>query len=284
MPPWHTYVPPSGRADASGHSIAYLSNGGNWKLFDPSRMFILTRPIWGGKSPEVVDVRQFEKYFNIPSSEIIEATGQLWRRDEYVGDTTLVQCGTSLRASMVLRLFEQYGRFAETHRTRPDLQLTEDALTTIDEIAPASIPARIAVANLASMRVLGGCLALLPAHGDLSAQNVLVRDGQPWIIDWDQAGRSEPILYDLLYLIRREAELGRSDLVQAFLEGAFDDQVRALLSSVGLSSIPCGNLMLLVHAFLVHFHRKKQNRHRDTTSRNVEAAWNALRPYCRAFL
>jgi Ser/Thr protein kinase RdoA (MazF antagonist) len=134
------------------------------------------------------------------------------------------------------------------------------------------------------MERLGDLLKLLPAHGDLSAQNIFVSDGQPWIIDWDNAGHHQPMLQDPLYLIIRESELGRIDLLTAFLAGNFDTELHRIFALNGLSNAPCPNLVLLIHAYLIHFHNKRAAGQRDADERNVDILWKPLLVYCADYL
>jgi hypothetical protein len=284
LPPWHAHVPAAGTANEGECSIAYLSKRGDWKLFDLSAMSILSRPIWRGKEPEVKTVEVYANYFHVPASEIVRTSGRLWRREQYVGDTTLMQCSNEVRVSMLDVLFEQYKQFAESQAIAPSSQLTSDAISTMLSIAPDSIPSRIVKKHEAAMRAFGGSFPLVPAHGDLSGQNVLVFRGKPWIIDWESAGRSGPVLYDLLYLFLREAEFGRLDLLEAFLHGTFDARMCTVLAVLGVRCPLQDKVLLLVYAYLITFYWKKTLGERDAGRRNVDVLWNPLIGYCRNHL
>ena len=283
-PPWHAYIPRHG-SKRDQCSIAYLSNGGKWKLFDLEKKVIWTRPSRNDRlARETENLVQFGHYFNIPDWEIVQRDGQVWRRDRYVGDKNLSQCDTGERIQILKVLFGQYEAFAASAAGRPAPELTHAAVSTIMECAPRSLPARIAAKHHAEIEALAASLRLLPVHGDLSAQNVFVLDGRPWIIDWDSAGVGQPILQDLLYLIIRESELERIDLLTAFLSGYFDDELLKIFSLNGLGGAPCGNLLLLVHAYLIHFHQKRLAGHRDVQARNVDKVWRPLRSYCARYI
>ena len=134
------------------------------------------------------------------------------------------------------------------------------------------------------MKSLGRTLNLLPAHGDLSAQNVIVCEGLAWVLDWDTAGSPQPILYDILYLIVREAALGRTDLLDAFVAGRFDDGLERNLTAFGLAVRPADNLLLLLHGYIVHFHAARSAARLDASAANVDSVWNPLHGYCAKHL
>jgi hypothetical protein len=227
---------------------------------------------------------RFGRYFNIPKWEITRENGQLWRREHYIGDKSLSQCETAERIEMMKAVLRQYEAFAASEAIGPAPELTQAAISTMLECAPRSLPARIAAKHHAAMETLGASLKLLPVHGDLSAQNVFVSDGQPWIIDWDNAGDYQPMLVDPLYLVIRESELGRIDLLAAFLAGHFDTELLRIFALNGLANAPCSNLVLLVHAYLIHFHHKKAAGQRDADRRNVDDIWKPLLVYCTDYL
>jgi hypothetical protein len=234
---------------------------------------------------EMRKIQQFASHFNVPPASAVELQGQLWRREPYIQGTPL-SCSTDLlERKQVLRvLLEQYAAFAEREATPPVPEVTHAAIATIRDSAPESLPARIASNHDVEMRALARALPMLPAHGDLGGQNVLIGNGGPWILDWDNAGEPLPLLHDILYLMIREAELGRVDLLEAFLSGALDEEVRRLLARNGCLTIPSSNLVMLAHAYLIRFHLKSRDGHRDTEARNVDSAWNPLRRYCSSLM
>jgi hypothetical protein len=207
-----------------------------------------------------------------------------WRSETYIADANLVHSSTETRVEVMKTLLEQYALFARREARPANPALTAAAIAALGECAPGSIPARVAARFAADMARLGDHVKLLPAHGDLSAQNIFVCGGQPWIIDWDTAGDNQPLLHDVLYLILREAELGRTDLLGAYLEGGFDEGLSRMFSLCDLSAPPCDNLVLLVHSYIVRFHASRRANHRDANRQNVESLWNRLQPACAGHL
>lgn len=280
-PPWRTRVLPADAASPGKSSIGYLSNEGKWKLFDLAARTVRTWIVdTTNLSRDIDNLRRFDACFNIPRWQFVEADGKAWRLDDYIAGPNLAHCGPEERIAIVRALLRQHAEFARSEGTPPDPELTRQAIATMRDCAPESIPARIAAKHGAGMHFLGGALRLVPTHGDLSAQNVFVNDGAPWIIDWDNAGRRQPMFYDVIYLIMREAELGRRDLVEAFLDGAFDAEVGEALRESGAAHFDLDRLMLLVHGYTVHFHGTRTRGHRDAVGENVDKLWEPLRAFC----
>jgi hypothetical protein len=284
LPPWRTRVPKrvASTKPATGCSIAYLSNGGNWKLFDLENHAIWTRAT-GTKdmTAETQRLGRFGSFFRIPAWRTVVDEQRVWRCDQYIDGPNLAHCSQEQRLVAVRILLRQFGDLARAEARAPDSDLTRDAVRTMLEVAPDSVPAAVAARHGDELGQLGANLKLIPAHGDLSAQNVFLEAGLPWIIDWDTAGRCEPMLYDVLYLILREATLGRRDLFLAFAQGAFDVDIERALASAGMGAARCHRLILLVHAYLVHFHRKKHAGQRDAQAKHVDDSWNSLRSHLR---
>lgn len=283
-PPWLVNVPDLGSSPSTPQpncSIAYLSNGGDWKLFDIENQLIWTRLGHPDKlERDLANRERFARFFNIPEWHTVTLDDGIWRSEPYIGDANLAHCAPQLRQDTLRALLRQFSLFARAGAQPCNPELTQAALKTMRQCAPRSIPARAADKHTAEMNQLGAAVKLLPAHGDLSAQNVFVRDGQPWIIDWDAAGQHQPLLYDLLYLILREAELGRADLLQAYLGGKFDEEIDRMFAACDLPARPCDNLILLMHSYIVHFHAMRQAERRDATRHNIEMLWSRLQAFC----
>jgi hypothetical protein len=286
VPPWNARVSGArgspARADCT---IAYLSNGGQWKLFDldGGRVWTLAPNVERTRR-DLAKLDRFRHAFNIPAGQLVAEGDSLWRCDAYMDCPNLAQCDAARRSELVRRLIAQYAAFAASAGEPPRLQLTLDALDTLADIAPTSLAARIAQRHRPALEGLGRELPLAPVHGDLSAQNVFVCDGEPWIIDWDDSGESLPLLMDVLYLFVREAALSRVDLLEAFLEGRFDAEIGRAFRACGAPSLPRDNLLLVLHAYLVRLHVMRRSGRRDANGRNVESLWNRLRGYCKGYL
>jgi hypothetical protein len=286
-PPWLVTVPDhdSRAAAQSNCSIAYLSSGGNWKLFDFDNQVIWTRLRHvGNLDRDKANHERYATYFNIPAWHIVELDDGIWRSETYLADANLVHSDEKVRADSLKVLFQQYAVFARREAAPANPALTRAAIRAIVQTAPESIPARAAQRYAPDMERLGAKVGLLPAHGDLSGQNVFVCGGQPWIIDWDTAGQDQPMFYDPLYLILREAELGRPDLLRAFLDGKFDQELDRMFALCGLPPRSCDNLILLMHSYVVHFHAIRTAERRDATRHNIESLWNRLQPFCAGYV
>ena len=283
VPPWLVSVPDrvSPETPQSNCSIAYLSNGGNWKLFDIENQVIWTRLRHvDNLDRDLANRQRFAVYFNIPAWRTVALDDGIWQSETYIADANLAQSDAAVRVEALEVPLKQYAVFGRREAIAPDPSLTAAAVETVRQCAPDSMPARVAQKHAGAMDMLGARVKLLPAHGDLSAQNVFVCGGQPWIIDWDTAGRHQPLLYDVFYLVLREADLGRPDLLQALLGGVFDTELDRMYASCDLSARPCDNLVLLMHSYMIHFHTIKCAGKRDATRHNLESLWNRLQQHC----
>lgn len=284
-PPWHVRLPAVAAERHAQCRIAYLSNGGNWKLFDFDNHHVWSRPMFAGKSAsDVATLESFGRHFDIPPWRVVRDGQTSWRVDRLIPGVSMVHAAAGERSAAVRRLLDQYAAFAREAALPASPELTDQALATIVDCAPHSIPAAMARSCEAEMKRVGGALNLLPAHGDLSAQNVIVDDGRAWVLDWDTAGTPRPILYDILYLVVREATLGRTDLLDSLVAGRFDDGLERTFAAFCPARRPADNLILLMHAYIVHFHAARLAARLDAQATNVDSVWNPLRRYCAKHL
>jgi hypothetical protein len=281
--PWRARMQrPAGNVHvAADCSIAYLSNGGRWKLFDlgNARVWTRLRDLERARA-EQARIEPFRMALNIPDCRLVDDAGTLWRSDRYVSGINLALCRPDRRLEITRTLAEQYARLAMAMATPANPDFTSQAVGTLCDFAPASLPAQLCGRHLDRIHEFGASLPIMPAHGDLSAQNVFVAEGQPWILDWDEAGRKLPVLYDVLYLVTREAELDRFDLLAAFLDGAFDEGIPERFGGACLHGGPHDRLLLIVHAYAVRFHWQRTAGQRDANAHNVDDVWAKLRSYC----
>lgn len=278
MPPWHTVIPePICGTQRRNCTIGYLAKTGDWKLFDLEKDDVWTRSrVPENSYQDIENVKRFRPYFFVPESYTVQQDGTLWRCDTYIHGRKLAQCRSDEREAAFRSLLHQHLVFARCEAREPNLELTRRAIETMRRFAPDSIPGLFVEKRCEQLERLGSNLALLPAHGDLNAQNVIISAGQPWLIDWDAAGELQPVLYDLLSLILWEADLGRFDLLRAFFGGAFDPGVCEVLSLCGLTNPPCDNMLLLVHAYILRFHMLRSANERSAVASNVARLWNAI--------
>jgi hypothetical protein len=275
-PPWFAYVRP--RADPADKqcSIAYLTNGGDWKLFDLENKVVWTRSIFDGKlDREAHALDRWSQFFRIPDWHTVHEEDGAWRVEAYLPGQTLASSGAEVRAGGVRDLLEQYRRFAAAGAQAPDPGLTAAALTTLRAVAQGSPLARFVEAHKEPLARLGRELPLLPSHGDLNAMNVFVCEGEAWVIDWDSAGIPRPALYDVLYLFLHEAMLGRRDLVEGWLDGRYAEDAATIVVGVDVD-VRSDALSLLVHAYAIHFHSIHQAGKRDADRRNVDRFCDAI--------
>ena len=286
LPPWHARVPAAanGEARRADCAIAYLSNGGRWKLFDVKAAHVWTAVRdHATAAREVAVLAPFRPFFDIPESRIERHADGDWRCDGYLEGRSLAHVPASARIDAVRTLLRQFAALGRASAQPPDPMLTRAAVNTIRAIAPASLPAAIVATHGDELEQLGAALPLAPAHGDLSAQNVVVCGARPWVIDWDGAGAARPLLADVLYLVVREAALGRPDLLRAFLAGEFDAGVSEALAATPLAASAPARMVLLAHGYIVRFHLQRVAGMRDATGPNVDGLWSRLRPFCNGF-
>jgi hypothetical protein len=284
--PWFTYVPHSSSTTTARQcSIAYLSSGGDWKLFDLENELVWTRPANARKlEMELEMFKRFRPYFHIPPWHTLREGETLWRLDKFICAPSLVHCSTDERLAIVNVLLQQFATFGRSGALAADSRMTADAIRAIEGCAVSSIPYQVIKKHREVIEHLGAALKLLPAHGDLNAQNVYVIDRQPWIIDWDTAGHSQPMLYDVLYLILSEATFGRVDLLEGFLNGCFDENLEQVLLLSGLRKQEFSNFVILMHNYIVHFHFLRDQGRRDAHRRNIDDTWNPLSAFCWSYI
>lgn len=280
VPPWACFV--RGETEPSGQSIqctiGYLSNGGNWKLFDMENETVWSRPISSDHlSRQVANLEQFNAYFDIPAWNVLERGDVRWRSDAMLVAPNLAACSAREREATVRILLGQFADFAREHATPPEPEVTVEAIGTIQAVAPESFPALIAERNKSEFMSLSQRAPFVPDHGDLSGQNILVSGGRPWVIDWDTAGLPRPLLYDFHYLVLREADLQRPDLLDGYVRGVFDADIENVYRAAGVEKPECENFVALMHAYVLHFSHKYQMGHRDANRQNVIDLWGRLR-------
>jgi hypothetical protein len=281
--PWFVRLRPGGSETPTHGSctIAYLSNGGDWKLFDLEHHEIWSRSRFPEKlSREIANRARFSPHFNIPAFAVEDIDGQAWRHETYFDGPTLARCEPSKRTHVVHTLISQFAAFAAAESFAPDVAARRRSLERFQTFAPDSLPARIIAGQPNDVDDINRRLPDLHAHDDLSGQNVFVVDDEPWIIDWDTAGASRSALHDLLYLILREAELGRHDLLQKYLAGEFDASLARIFIPGDRSARKGHNLVALAHAYVLRFQALRDARRSEASRRNVDTVWQPLLAYC----
>jgi phosphotransferase family enzyme len=275
-PPWFTYLA-TGARDTEGHcTIAYLTNGGNWKLFDLENKVIWTRSIFKGKlDRETRALDAWSRFFRVPDRRTVDENDGTWRVDAYLPGQPLALSSPEVRASGVRDLLEQYARFAASALLPADPTTTCAAVATLRTVAAGSPIVQYIDAHAERFARLGEQLPLLPSHGDLHAMNVFVCNGEAWVIDWDNAGAPRPVLYDLLYLFLHDAMVGRNDLVDAWLDGHFAAEAAKVVAGESCD-LHSDALLLLVHAYAVYFHTNHEAGKRDADRRNVDRFCDAI--------
>lgn len=107
--------------------------------------------------------------------------------------------------------------------------------------------------NAERMLARAAAWPLVPSHSDLTASNILLRQGEPVLIDFEWAGYY-PFFYDPTSLLLREAaEYHRDDLLRAFSAGRLDDEFAALCEAASCTREDTRTL--LVATLLVRCHR-----------------------------
>lgn len=275
-PPWLCHLPESESVGSvSRCSIVYFSNGGDWKLFDLESGVVWTHPTFSKKilQGESENVRYFGSYFNIPTCHLVFEDDKPWRCDRYIDCPTLAQCTPSHRIATLRKLMYQYSLLAHTSATPAQPHTTEEAVHAFRDLGLISCATEI---RMDELNKLADHLKYVPAHGDLSGQNIFVCKDEPWVIDWDNAGERRPVLHDVLYLVLREAELGRPDLLEGFLRGTFAKEIEVIVQEPGLFQHPKHNVLLLMHNYIIHFYFMKRAGRRDASRQNVQRLWNLL--------
>lgn len=175
------------------------------KIFNLESNSILTAYIDSQKlEKKIADYNYFSKYFNIP--EILS-----YCLDKWISIERIIQCKPKLEWHkqdydfVINRLFNEYiSYFSNSYKNRVisyiNIEETlliirkDTILKDITDIIDLNIPESVLRTNF-------------PAyiqHGDLSAYNVLLRNNEIYIIDWEHSGHYI-IFYDLFWIMTNEA-------------------------------------------------------------------------------
>ncbi|WP_052667102.1 phosphotransferase [Nitriliruptor alkaliphilus] len=245
-------------------------------LFDLERQRVLRIPR-GPVAAARIDVpTRMAPHVRIASFEV-HASGRYFVEELIEGATLADVDEPDRRLDAIVTLLAGYTDLARAERSGSASSLLA---ATLAEASTAALPPRLA-AWLETMapHLLQRAAAwpLVPCHADLTADNVMIRDGEPVLIDFEWA-RHLPFFYDPLWLILREASDGRGhDLLEACLDGRLDPAISALCDAA--ASPPEDVTTLLVTTLLMRCYTaatKHGVTDRDRFERHIARGWTAL--------
>jgi hypothetical protein len=137
--------------------------------------------------------------------------------EEYIDGVSLAEVSPARRMEAFAKLLTGYAELCRSAGEGTSAPLIEAALRSA---AIAALPAalhQLLEWEDARLRMEAAGWLLIPAHGDLCAENILVDAQGPRLIDFEWAGHL-PFFYDVVTLLVREAVEGdRDDLLVAWL-------------------------------------------------------------------
>ncbi|MBA2316201.1 MAG: phosphotransferase [Euzebyales bacterium] len=246
-------------------------------LLDPKEGLVLRTHRSSPPSPAVLEARRrLARHLAMPSWEVRpEVPGMT---EEYVEGDHLAALPQSEQEAVVRELLVAQGRLAADEGEGSTAAVLQGALQVVDRVdAPVSLRAELD-RERPRLAVVAERCPLVPAHGDMSSDNLVVRDGRPVIIDLEWAGML-PFGYDPLWLLLEEAvHRRRPALLQAYLRGVFDPELRAACTAADLPPAEGTGRRLLLLVLLVRCH--VTTRHQASGDArfalDLAAGWEAL--------
>ena len=208
----------------------------------------------GTLSQPVLDLRaQMTHYLAAPRLEVVE-DGAV-SREELVDGDLLRAMSPEARKRILRRLLTDYGELTSGLAAGDSGALVAAAMVAVDRL-PASSGCRGVVDSARpGLQEASARWPLVPSHGDLHADNLVVRRGRPVLIDFEHAGHM-PFFYDIFSLAMREADFRRDDLLRALLSTEFEPELRALFASAGCSYDPKDASLCAMAVMLLHGHTR----------------------------
>jgi hypothetical protein len=227
-----------------------LTSDGGIKLFSPTVVLIHV-PDWKkrkrlmeahkvlGEHLPVTELRPLD------DGELLEETfveGRSWHlmaRDEQYNAYPLL-------LSMITRLTK------ETSRALYGINAAEDAVRRA-LMATVSFPVNDLIRE--RHKEISMFLALcpvVPSHGDMSGQNIIVGSNRLYIIDLERFAYL-PFFYDALKLpVANALYLRSEDLVRAVLTGKFDQSLDTLFAAAGVQAFSAQRTVAMLSVLVVH--------------------------------
>lgn len=176
------------------------------------------------------------RYLDTPIFEVLDG-GRLIR-EEFVQGDDIASLPSNERIDAFKVLLAGYASLCAHEAIGSAGSLFDSAVQASMEVGlPGNLTLFVA-AQAAAVRPDVRRWSLIPAHKDISAENIIVRRGRPVLLDFEWAGWA-PFCYDPMWLIIREAATGnRHDLLEAYLEGRLDSELGALWESADLQLPP----------------------------------------------
>lgn len=189
------------------------------------------------------------RYVDLPQARAHPAAGITV--EEYVEGRHLADLGPGERRAALRALVDAHARLIAGEGSGSSGATLASSLRVAERVElPPELRSAL-TGHADALAELAAACPLVPAHGDMSADNLLVRDGRPVLIDLEWADVL-PAFYDPLWLVLREAVSdGRSDLLRAYGAGCFDVELRAGCRVAGIPFQARTRTLLLLHTLLV---------------------------------
>lgn len=216
------------------------------------------------------------RYVDLPDARVDPAAGITV--EEYVEGRHLADLGPGERRAALRALLDAHARLIAGEGSGSSAPTMTSALRVAERVElPAELRAAL-TEHADALAELAAACPMVPAHGDMSADNILMCDGRPVLIDLEWADVL-PAFYDPLWLVLREAVSdGRRDLLRAYGAGRFDDELRAACRVADIPFQASTRTLLLLHTLLIRCEvtTRLGGPHDARFARYATAGWAAI--------
>lgn len=248
-------------------------------LVDPAARAVLRVLHSGPISQASIENRmRLSRHVDTPTFDVLDG-GRLIREELVYGQDFAAR-SFGERGEAFKTLLAGYTSLCDHEGKGSALRLFHSAVEASEEVAlPEALRSFFAAqANWVHPEV--GRWPLVPSHGDMSAENIVLREGCPVLVDLEWADYF-PFCYDPLWLVVREAAEGdRRDLLEGLLAGQFDTELKALWEAAGLR-LPDNKVALLSAVVLLRAYYAATNAgitDPDRVGRYLQRWFPALQP------
>jgi len=217
-------------------------------LIDPAATSVLRVLHSGPVRQASIESRiRLSRHLDTPAFQVLD-DGRLIR-EEFVRGEDFAALPSRARIDAFKTLLAGYTSLCAHEGRGSAGHLFDTAMIASEEIAlPQELTAFI-VAQTTTLRPDIARWPLVPSHKDMSAENLIVCDGRPVLVDLEWVACAA-FCYDPLWLIVREAATAhRRDLLEALLDGRLDTELQALWTAAGLR-LPDNKVAVLVPVIL----------------------------------
>jgi hypothetical protein len=264
------------------YSILLQTKGGTL-MMDPKGGVVLRIFTNSQEFHEVVEVRSvMSPYVASPAFEV-EEEGRSFKEALVVG-SWVRGLAPMARAATWRRLTRSYADLAKVRARDYSGDIVTTALAAAMKCEIPTDLAAVLERDGGELMKWAGRQPLVPAHGDLSADNLIVDSaGAPFLIDFEaRCVGLLPFFHDPLLLVVREANCGMPDLLGRIMSGEEDDVLACLWQMAGARCSADDVRFALLSVLLIHVHRRDHRPGPPDSSRfqhHLEWMWRSLASY-----